>query len=187
MSEIWINNPIILLDKYWDVTLNNDFNENINRITRIGIYLIILCLLFSKEDPYITILIALLIVINIYGLANKKELFDINNNIESVYITSDNEYKIGPVYNITADDYDKVKDGEDLRDIMKNKREDKIYKMITESFSTKNLDRTFYTMPIQNIPNDQENFSNWLYKKESFKVNEDNMPFMSETYSVSSR
>ena len=187
MSELWINNPNILIDKYWEISLSDDFNDNINRITRIGIYLILASLLFTQENTYIILLLAILIMVNIYGIVNKKEMFDINNSIESGYITSDNEYKIGPVYNITADDYDKVKDGDDLKDIMKDKKEDKIYKMITESFSTQKLDRIFYAMPIHTIPNDQYNFSKWLYKKDSFKVDPDNMPFLSETYSVSSR
>ena len=87
MSEIWINNPIILLDKYWDVTLNNDFNENINRITRIGIYLIILCLLFSKEDPYITILIALLIVVKSLDCFNISK-YSLPTSIGSIIVLS---------------------------------------------------------------------------------------------------
>ena len=188
MEDIWFKNPLILYNKYWEVLpINRSINEKINNLTRLLVYIIIFCLLFTKDPSYIIIAISMLIIINIFGIIYKEEAFDIKNQVESGYITSDNDYKVGPVYNITFDDYIKVNNGENINDIMKKKEKDPEYKIISEQFTTDKLNRSFYQMPIQTIPNDQYNFANWLYKKESFKENIYNAPYLDEPYSVSKR
>lgn len=187
MEELWIYKPDILYNKYWEVYPKEFLNNKINSITRLLIYLTLFCLFFTTDTSYIIIVIGLLVIINIFGIVYREEQFDVAKQVESGYINFDNEYKLGSVYNITFDDYIKVNNGDNLIKLMEEKKKDPIYKLITETFTTDNLSRSFYQVPIQTIPNDQNNFANWLYKNESFKQNIYNAPYLDEPYSVSKR
>lgn len=41
-----------------------------------------------------------------------------------------------------------------------------LYQNSSDIFDKKHLERQFYTMPVSTIPNDQDGFINWLYKKD---------------------
>lgn len=64
---------------------------------------------------------------------------------------------IAPAYNSDIDDKDIQKD-------MQNLYNSSIYRNIDDVWERENSQRMFYTVPIQNLPNSQTDFANWLYK-----------------------
>jgi len=66
MSDFWTNNPTILFDKYYDIvpSQNMKINEQLNTITRLLIYLIILILLFNFNSHFVLYCLLIILIIN---------------------------------------------------------------------------------------------------------------------------
>ena len=88
MEVFWIKNIKILPDKYWEVipTKNMTRIEQLNALTRLIIYYILLSFLFSSNyDFLIYTLIALILIIIVYYIYA--------NNTEQVYVDLINQNK----------------------------------------------------------------------------------------------
>ncbi len=55
-------------------------------------------------------------------------------------------------------------DDDDIKNEMKRTFNNNLYMDVDDVFEKVNSQRQFYTVPNTGIPNDQENFANWLYK-----------------------
>lgn len=156
-------------------------------------------------------------MINIYD-NHKNKIFKGNANpnklveIDSGYINSDNNYRLGENYSeinynqykkknkkkekkVSWDDNQKKKnsrkptvenpftnivfsdyldaqniaepcniDDNDIPNEMQNLYNSSIYRNLSDVWERENSQRTFYTVPIQTVPNSQTDFANWLYK-----------------------
>jgi len=64
-------------------------------------------------------------------------------------------------------------DDEDIAEDMERHFNADLYRDMTDLFDIKNSQRVWYTLPVTSIPNDQEEFANWLYKTDDIcKINQ---------------
>jgi hypothetical protein len=183
-DELWINDISILWKngKYLEFypTANMTSNEKTNSITRFFIYVIILVLLFSGSKNLIYIALVIIVFLVLISMPT-------NESFSQNYLDKlDNEYGINqkpvnptidnPFMNVSLLDYydnpnrgPASKDNNELLEKYFNKN---FYFNVRDPFERKFVERSFYTMPVTTIPNDQTGFAESLFKKsESCKEN----------------
>ena len=183
----WIDNPIILIDNYKEIIPNNKMTiiTLYNTITRCLFYLIIIAiLLFNNNKIVIIILIIIIIyIIMLYynynnkiiktNKTNKTNNIQINNEVEcrdsTVNNPMANPYVVGSNLNIKAcENLDSLKVLDNLRF--------NVYEDSNRPQNIKILERSYYTLPVTDYPNDINSFLNELYKtsKKSCKKDAEN-------------
>ena len=176
----WINNPKILIDDYQEIIPNNKMTINTfyNTITRCLLYLIIISYLLFKNIIFIIILIIIIIYIimlnnNQNKIINKTNNIEINNEVEcrdsTVNNPMANPYVVGSKLNIKA-----CKNLDSLK-VLNNLRFN-VYEDSNRPQNIKILERSYYTLPVTDYPNDINSFLNELYKtsKKSCKKDAEN-------------
>ena len=176
----WINNPKILIDDYQEIIPNNKMSINTfyNTITRCLLYLIIISyFLFNNNTIIIIILIIIIIYIimlnNNKNINNKTNIIEINNEVECRDSTINNPmanpYVVGSKLNIKA-----CKNLDSLK-VLNNLRFN-VYEDSNRPHNIKILERSYYTLPVTDYPNDINSFLNELYKtsKKSCKKDAEN-------------
>ena len=176
----WINNPKILIDDYQEIIPNNKMTINTfyNTITRCLLYLIIISYLLFKNIIFIIILIIIIIYIimlnnNQNKIINKTNNIEINNEVEcrdsTVNNPMANPYVVGSKLNIKA-----CKNLDSLK-VLNNLRFN-VYEDSNRPQNIKILERSYYTLPVTDYPNDINSFINELYKtsKKSCKKDAEN-------------
>ena len=176
----WINNPKILIDDYQEIIPNNKMSINTfyNTITRCLLYLIIISyFLFNNNTIIIIILIIIIIYIimlnNNKNINNKTNIIEINNEVECRDSTINNPmanpYVVGSKLNIKA-----CKNLDSLK-VLDNLRFN-VYEDSNRPQNIKILERSYYTLPVTDYPNDINSFLNELYKtsKKSCKKDAEN-------------
>ena len=159
----WVDNPIILIIKYNEIIPNNKMTTSTfyNTITRCLLYLIIISYLLFKNINLIIIFI--LVIIYIIMLNNNKtnKTNKTNNEIECRDSTINNPmanpYVVGSKLNIKA-----CKDLNSLK-VLDNLRFN-VYEDSNRPQNIKILERSYYTLPVTDYPNDINSFINELYK-----------------------
>ena len=170
MEPFWYNDPDILLNKksfhVFFPTKNMNLNTKLNSITRLSLYISIILFLYNGNISYFYIfIITLMITYLIFKGKNNINKLDEYINYEKTIIkpTINN-----PFMNISLDDYNKNPNRNIKKNIKKkeiqNKFNNNLYRDINDVFNRNNSQRQFYTTPITTIPNDQKQFSEWLYK-----------------------
>jgi hypothetical protein len=95
MSDFWINNPMILFKNYYNVfpTKYMTRNEQMNAVTRLSIYFIILALMFNVNRNYIIYGFLIIVIIAIFYYLNKYKAIEnednfnkFNNNDENLIL-----------------------------------------------------------------------------------------------------
>lgn len=155
----WINDPKVLFcnGNYYKIipTKNMTKNEVLNALTRLFIYIMLVCVVISniKQCFYIPI-IAIIVIIVIYYASNNKSSHHKQQSIEKITPSKNNPYMNPTMANL----YDNPNDLAD----------EKFYENFMadndDIFGRKHDTRSFYTMPSTTIPNDQEAFAKWLYQ-----------------------
>lgn len=126
MNLFWINNPYILVEKYWVILPNNSMTreEQMNAITRFCIYFIILCVLFDSQKQFILyafVVIILIVVFYVVYITDKEgikqDLINQNNDtidkFDNINSLSDKDNTINyPLIKL----YDKVKNKNSISD-----------------------------------------------------------------------
>ena len=179
-DNFWINNPKIIIDKYQEIIPNNKMTINTfyNTITRCLLYLIIISYLLFKNIIFIIILIIIIIYIimlnnNQNKIINKTNNIEINNEVEcrdsTVNNPMANPYVVGSKLNIKA-----CKNLDSLK-VLNNLRFN-VYEDSNRPHNIKILERSYYTLPVTDYPNDINSFINELYKtsKKSCKKDAEN-------------
>jgi hypothetical protein len=160
-ESFWLDNPKILIDKYKEIIPNNKMSINAfyNTITRCLIYLIIISYLLFKN--IILIIIFILIIIYIIMLNNNNNNIKTNNEIEcrdsTINNPMGNPYVVGSKLNIKA-----CKDLNSLK-VLDNLRFN-VYEDSNRPLNIKILERSYYTLPVTDYPNDINTYLNELYK-----------------------
>jgi hypothetical protein len=171
----WINNPKILIDEYQEIIPNNKMTINTfyNTITRLLLYLIIINYLLFKNIIFIIILIIIIIYIIIlnynYNNNNNNKINKINNinktnndnkpecRDSTVNNPMANPYVVGSKLNIKA-----CKNLDSLK-VLNNLRFN-VYEDSNRPQNIKILERSYYTLPVTDYPNDINSFMDELYK-----------------------
>jgi hypothetical protein len=161
----WVDNPKILFDKYNEIIPNNKMNiaTFYNTITRCLFYFIIISYLLFKNINLIIIFILIIIYIAMLNY-NKKNNNNINININNEIECRDstinnpmaNPYVVGSKLNIKA-----CKDLNSLK-VLDNLRFN-VYEDSNRPQNIKILERSYYTLPVTDYPNDMNSFLNELY------------------------
>jgi len=171
--KFWISDYKELFNEiYLFPNQNMTKNQILNSLTRYSILIIILFFFINSNSNWYYLPVGIIISCLILYLLDfrqqkedkKQEILnkikcqkpDINNPYMNVLVTQDEE-------RLPACD---------SRDEEVSKLTDKYYKFNLyqngeDIFDKKNMERQFYTMPSSTIPNDQNQFVNWLYKNES--------------------
>jgi hypothetical protein len=165
----WFNNPQIIFKNYNVFFPNKNFSliKNLNAVVRLFVYYTLLCIIFTNNDLYDVIkplLLIMFITIVIYMNSNDIELFENKKIIVTENRTSTIE---NPLMNLSVSDYNSNKNiiidenvsNETIND---NLTTDLPYNEDGGS-SKKMFERSFYTMPVTNLNNDQTEFAKWLY------------------------
>jgi hypothetical protein len=178
-ESFWIDNPKILIEKYKQIIPNNKMSINTfyNTITRCLIYLIIISYLLFQNINLIIILIIIIIYIIMININNKNNNNNINNETNNKIECRDstinnpmaNPYVVGSKLNIKA-----CKDLDSLK-VLDNLRFN-VYEDSNRPLNIKILERSYYTLPVTDYPNDINMYLNELYKtyKKSCKKDAEN-------------
>ncbi len=167
-EKFWIEDPKILFcnNNYYKILPKKNMTlvQFFNCLSRILIYLLIICLVISNVTKciYIPIIAIIMIIIIYYIVKNNK-----NINMEKFTQSTDN----------TNDDIEKNIQSTNVSDKVESKT---LFPNVTmaslmdeNSFSQKYLvnnqdlfkdERSFYTLPSTTIPNDQDGFARWIYR-----------------------
>jgi hypothetical protein len=162
----WVDNPKILIIKYNEIIPNNKMTITTiyNTITRCLLYLIIISYLLFKNINFIIIFI--LIIIYIIMLNNNNNNKNNNNDKTNTVIECRdstinnpmaNPYVVGSKLNIKA-----CKDLDSLK-VLDNLRFN-VYEDSNRPQNIKILERSYYTLPVTDYPNDINSYLNELYK-----------------------
>ena len=176
VDDFWFRNPYILFktDKLLEFFPTNimSYNEKLNSLSRLSIYLSII--LFAYSGNYLYLFLSIVTLILTY-------LLYIQNDTVNEFFISQNENKVkiisptdnNPFMNITLDDWENpnrealikrpLVNVKDLQEDINNKFNKNLYRDLSDVFEKENSQRQFYTTPITTIPNQQGKFANWLY------------------------
>ena len=82
-QTFWINNPIILADKYFIILPTTSMSriEQMNTITRFLIYFLILCIIFNANDNLILYIIIAIVMIIIFYFVYKTDPIGIKKDL----------------------------------------------------------------------------------------------------------
>jgi len=187
----WLDNISVLYknDLYTEFIPTNKMSrtEQLNAITRLCIYLIIILFIFDKTNVliYIPIVCLILVIIfhNISAVQRIKSkydpIMDKNKKFNEVYTLNEyREYEKGtcrkptkdnPFMNLTAEDYNKdiamacnSDDDKIVQTMIDEKFNQDLCRDIEDVFDRKNSERQFFT-GTQDIKYDSEKFGRWCY------------------------
>ena len=174
MTELWINNPSILLKNLNQFFISNELtdNENKNALIRFAIYFGLLIILFNENKQWLYLSLIIILISLFYSKNNIdillntkiKELFT-SSKLESCYKpTKDN-----PFMNYTMGDLIETPlrnaacNYSDVKDKVKNEFKKHIFTDSYDIWGKNTSDRNFYTLPNTNIVNDQTEFDKWCF------------------------
>lgn len=189
MTEFWLENPNILLNKNYITEIwprdNFDLARKLNAITRIIVLMGILGYYLTKS-PFIPVsaIVSLIVLVIIFKSKNKiinegfthgmddnnspnlkeilKKEFTMPTQKNPVMNVLMNEYKDNPTRKPAAPVYN-----EDVHQEMnqkaKSKTDKRLFKNLGDNISFENSMRNFYAMPNTEIPNNQKDFALFCY------------------------
>jgi hypothetical protein len=142
MTELWYDNPYVLLDNYKEMfpTKNLDRTQKINALVRLCIYYTCIIIFFNKSHNWLYISL-IVFLISIY--LSKYETINTNLSQINCHIPTKNN----PYMNYT------------IGDLIDNPHRNKACKL--ENMD--NMDRELYTMPNTRVINDQTAFAKWCF------------------------
>ena len=189
MTEFWLENPNILLNKNYITEIwprdNFDLARKLNAITRIIVLMGILGYYLTKS-PFIPVsaIVSLIVLVIIFKSKNKiiNEGFEHkmdNKNSTNLKEILKKEFTMptqkNPVMNVLMNEYtDNPKRkpaapvyNEDVHQEMnqkaKSKTDKRLFKNLGDNISFENSMRNFYAMPNTEIPNNQKDFALFCY------------------------
>lgn len=187
MTEFWLVNPNILLDKNFITEIwpkdNFDLARKLNAITRIIILMGILGYYLTKS-PFIPIsavvsLIILVIIFKSKKVIIKEGVTNMNTNNGNLKEILKKEFTMptqkNPVMNVLMNEYkdnpnrkpaapiynDEVH--QEMNKNAKSKTDKRLFKNLGDNISFENSMRNFYAMPNTQIPNNQKDFALFCY------------------------
>tara|TARA_Y100000389_G_scaffold97988_1_gene94633 strand:- start:3079 stop:3720 length:642 start_codon:yes stop_codon:yes gene_type:complete len=189
MTEFWLENPNILLNKNYITEIwpkdNFDLARKLNAITRIIVLMGILGYYLTKS-PFIPVsaIVSVIVLVIIFKSKNKiinegfADKMD-NNNSPNLKEILKKEFTMptqeNPVMNVLMNEYTDNPTrkpaapvyNEDVHQEMnqkaKSKTDKRLFKNLGDNISFENSMRNFYAMPNTEIPNNQKDFALFCY------------------------
>ena len=141
-------------------------NENLNASVRLTVIISIFVSCITRNWNYLYLIVAgFLITLVLY----KKYKYPIIEN----YITKGDPTIENPVKNILQKDYSNINDHTNINNLLDNKEminkikkslDHNLYRDEGDIFDNMHSQRSFYTVPVDTIPNKQMELAEWLYK-----------------------
>jgi hypothetical protein len=167
MTEIWYENPKVLLDDLNHFLPTKDHNviQKINSLARLAIYYTIIIYFFKYDNKWLSISLVIIAISFFLGKSEDFTPVDITNNSNTCQKpTKDNPFMnstIGDLINnpsrLAACEYEKAKS------LIRQAFRMHLFSDSSDIWGKFISDRNFYTMPNTNIVNDQIGFANWCY------------------------
>lgn len=171
-DKFWYEDINILFDKQRLIEFiplkDHTIEELLNAIVRFSVYITILMYIFKR---YILLILLPIFTLGItfYIYYKNKKYIDINSDEQ---FPCYKPTEMNPLMNILISDYGYNNDRKKACPVEHVKKDIQkyinrtLYKNSFDILSDDFQERQYYTMPITTIPNDQEDFANWLYKEE---------------------
>lgn len=165
MSELWYNNPKILLDNMHQFFPNNNLSreEKINAIARFSIYYSILVFVFKQDTKWLSISVVLLVISYCLGYYEGFEVVE-RKNENCTKPTKNNPFMNFTIGDLT-DDPDRLPacPYDDVKENIKEEFSKGVLTDPADLWGRSISDRNFFTMPWTTATNDQTGFAQWLY------------------------
>ena len=158
MQDFWINNLNILFKDWTSIfpKKNMSRNEILNSLSRFSFFIIIL--FFTINSKLYWYIIPLIILLTSLFLGNEKDKSLLDDDIKNCRKPTNNN----PYMNILQYDDSNIPACKYSSDVDK-KYKFNLYQNSKDLFDNKHLERQFYTMPVNTLPNDIVTFGKWLY------------------------
>ncbi len=159
MSEIWYNNPKILLENFLEVLPINNISRGrkINSLARLAIYILLLIVIFRKRTEMFGVLIVLIIVSVFLGIT--ENFTSKNVEIKKCKESTTNN----PYMNFTFGDENIPICDDESKEKIRSNFENHVVPDKYNIWGKNTNDRNFYTLPNTNIVNDRMALGNWCY------------------------
>jgi hypothetical protein len=179
MTQFWINDPTILLNKYnlmfWP-TESMSMNDKLNAITRLVVLLCVTGFIATQNLNFIWISVLTLVCIVAYYKLNSqpKENFTKQDFVQHTTPTESNPLMnvLLPEINGNSKRKSALKSylpetekiiNDKVKEQVSKRLDARIFKGLNNEVNLEYSMRNFYTNPSTTIPNDQEGFSQFLY------------------------
>ena len=167
MTEIWYENPKVLLDnmdQFYPMPTQTNI-EKANTLARFGIYLSAIILALKLDTKWLSVPIVILIISISFAYTENFSSADIRLNREACHKPTVNNpfmnFTIGDLIDnperLTACEYDKAKK------LIRQAFRSHLFSDSSDIWGKFISDRNFYTMPSTGIVNNQIEFANWCY------------------------
>lgn len=174
-DKIWYKNFNILFrpDRATEFVPNKNqsFEERLNAIARLGLYISILVVVYKRDLTKIIIFVLFLLATLFLFKNYKKERFvdkqgknlekprkpTLNNPFMNPLPKDDKNLGFAPEY------FDDTKTSKDLRDEINTKFTHDLYMGVDDIYEKNNSQRQFYTVPNTGNPSNQEQFLKFMY------------------------
>ncbi len=176
-NNFWANNLQILVSDYTAFLPDSKLNEieNLNAITRFGIYSSIILAMYHKNINYLFLMsIFFIFTYLMYIYLGLEDYENINLNIKELEKTYTLPTLNNPMMNILPGDninkppaYPINENSEEayyIKKDMENKLNFNVFSGRDDIYNNKHSQREFYTLPVTTIPNDREKFIDFVYK-----------------------
>src|SRR3990172_5430040 len=172
-EQFWADDPGELYKNYKFLvivpTKNMTKIQQLNALTRLILYIMVLCLLLSEAGLFIIVGIMILVFITLahrlfYNAYNVYDLIDCDKNM-CRRPTPNNPFmnpgllEFGPENPPVACN---VND-EEIKEDIKVNYDHMLFRDVSDVWERQNSQRNFFTLPNTAIPNNQTEFAKWLY------------------------
>lgn len=191
---IWYNDIVNFFDinnmLLFYPTSEMEYSEKLNSIMRLILYItIILYSLKNDLKVFILLIVAGIVIYIMYTMDEHKEKYITDK--EETYGIEDYEDEIdictkptreNPFMNVTMNEYAENPKREKACKINNKVNEyidqyfnEDLYRSVDDIYNKNASERQYYTMPVTEIPNNQDKFAQWLYGNEDKTCKEGNL------------
>lgn len=183
-----INNVLVFYP-----TSEMEYSEKLNSIMRMILYItILLYSLMNDKKVFILFIVVGVVVYIMYELEENKEKYlekDRYGKYENVYNTDDEDMdkectqptRENPFMNVTMNEYVEnpkrskaCKTTEKVNEYINDYFNEDLYRSVDDIYNKNASERQYYTMPVTEIPNNQDKFAQWLYGNDDKTCKEGN-------------
>ena len=153
------------------------YTEKLNSMLRLSIYISIILYSFLNDSKvFICFIITAFVTFMLYITEERKEDYvdDEYLNDDDFMMNKENECtkptKDNPFMNVLMNEYEdqpkrkKACNVSDVKEYVDAYFNDNLYKSVDDIYNKNSSERQYFTMPVTEIPNNQEKFANWLYR-----------------------
>ena len=193
---IWYNDIVNFFDinnmLLFYPTSEMEYSEKLNSIMRLILYItIILYSLKNDLKVFILLIVAGIVIYIMYTMDENKEKYITDKDMYERYGIEDDEDEIetctkpsreNPFMNVTMNEYAENPKREKACKINNKVNEyidqyfnEDLYRSVDDIYNKNASERQYYTMPVTEIPNNQDKFAQWLYGNEDKTCKEGNL------------